>query len=203
MEALPIPGTYIIRDLHIPNSGLYDIQWCPPYKGGDSDLELFLEAHSELSDDTGWRADIQEDYPDYIPGSTFGEPEKILAECWVPKNGINDDLNHLCGQWFLTKYEGYPLVLSRWRRLAAGDDFYLHREYPVREAWEEEKKRYQEGKSKPFDLQWYNGVLIEKDKIKAQRAGLRRFRRTLEFIQGVLEAEQLDANEDSIIPTSP
>lgn len=99
MEALPISGTYIIRDLYTPNSGLYDIQWCPPYEGDDNDLELFLEAHSELSDDTGWGADIQEHYPDHIPGSTFGEPEKIPVECWVLKNGIND-LNHLCGQWF-------------------------------------------------------------------------------------------------------
>lgn len=67
--------------------------------------------HTEASDDTGWRADIQEDHPDPIPGSTFEELEKTFAECWELKKGINDDLDHLCGQWFLTKYEGYPSVL--------------------------------------------------------------------------------------------
>lgn len=204
MEALPIPGTYIIRNIHDKKAGLYDIQWCPPYEDSPNELDDFLEAYAEASDSTGWNADIQEEYPDYIDGSLFGSEEKLIAECWVPRNGVNDDCDHLCGQWFLVKYHGYPFVRSRWRRLVTEGDEYLHHGHSIRIEWEQEKKRLRKGESTLFDLQWYYGQLIDKNIIKHQRAGLRRFKKVLEYLQGALEAEKLDVEDyqESEIDTS-
>ena len=197
MEALPIPGTYIIQNINGRNPRLYHIQGYPPYEDDHTDLDAFLDAHSEASDDTGSHADIQEEYPEHRPDDElFGEPEKILAECWVHDEG-NEGLD-LYGHWFLVKYHGYGLVRSRWRPILPYEDdeeVYLFRGESIREKWKEEKERLLKGESKPFDLERYYGLLIEKSKIKRQRAGLRRLRKILESIKGALEAEKLDAED--------
>ena len=96
-------------------------------------------------------------------------PEKIVAQWTV---------------WFLVKWQDCPLLRSSWERT----DF-IASDFPsLLDAWEIEKQRQKEGKSKPLDLDGFNRAVLELEKAERQRRSLRRLKRITQRVLSIVTA---------------
>ncbi len=176
----------------------------------DADLRNLLDRHLGDADASSV---ISEE-----PGDSDGVPEKILAERNLVDSPNHDSLDLAAlvpGRHFLVKWKDCPDVKALWvEAIENADPFkgsvfeeilteraYLQLGHPIREAWEEEKKRIERGESVQFVTKKWLEQREEVERLRAHRRQLRRFKKHLETIAAIRKPEpDSDSNEDEVPP---
>lgn len=98
-------------------------------------------------------------------------PEKILAQI-TSKNGFN---------WYLVKWESCPVLRSSWE----GQELFAN--YPwIVAAWQVEKQKQLEGKSKPLDIAAFEKAVLNVELAERQRRVLRRLKRKVNRVLSIV-----------------
>lgn len=126
----------------------------------------------------------------------FSDPERILCQSDQDFPGR--------GHLFLVKWKNCSVLRSSWEwenlQNAYSDNpdlhYFLKMSHPIRMEWEARKERQARGEEERFDVVKWKANVEEDDGLRQRRRVLRRWKRRLQGIQRVLEAEQMDGQDE-------
>lgn len=149
-----------------------------------------------LGEENYWDSEDEESMADSEDG--YSDPEKILCQ--------SDQEFGRQGHLFLVKWKNCSILRSSWEWESesfanAFDDRpqfqnFLKSPHPIRMEWESRKHRIARGEEERFDVHNWHDCVRQEENLRKQRRVLRRWKRKLEGIRRVFEAQQMDAEAD-------